>query len=107
MASEWVIRISPQHPSLPGHFPGHPVVPGVVILEEVIAGIRQLDPELVVAGLPAVKLSSPLKPGEPLTITIERAGAGEMEFRCRVADRSIASGIMQIRPRTTERTGRR
>ena len=32
--------IRADHPSLPGHFPGAPLVPGVVILDEVIAGYR-------------------------------------------------------------------
>ena len=31
--------VAPTHPSLPGHFPGQPVVPGVVILDAVQAAI--------------------------------------------------------------------
>ena len=29
------IRIEADHPSLPGHFPGRPLVPGVMLLEQV------------------------------------------------------------------------
>jgi len=29
-----------EHPSLPGHFPGHPIVPGVVLLDLVFGAIR-------------------------------------------------------------------
>ena len=32
--------ISANHPSLPGHFPGAPLVPGVLILDEVLAALR-------------------------------------------------------------------
>lgn len=35
----FVFSVSSKHPSLAGHFPNHPVVPGVVILEQVLAGL--------------------------------------------------------------------
>ena len=34
--------IPDDHPSLPGHFPGHPVVPGVVLLDRVLQAIEQV-----------------------------------------------------------------
>ena len=43
--------IAPSHPSLPGHFPGQPVVPGVVILDAVQQAI-----EAAVGALPALDL---------------------------------------------------
>ncbi len=105
MKHEWQVVISAEHPSLPGHFPGHPVVPGVLILEEILVGLRKLDPEMVVTGLPAVKLSSPLKPGEALTIHVEIDSHRDVEFRCLVGTRGIASGTIQVRRRTAGRTG--
>lgn len=53
------LRISAQHPSLPGHFPGHPVVPGVVLLDRVAAALERAG-----AGcfrrINAVKFMAPL-----------------------------------------------
>lgn len=33
--------VPPDHPSLAGHFPGRPIVPGVVLLDLVLEAIRQ------------------------------------------------------------------
>lgn len=107
MTHERVVVIPAQHPSLPGHFPGNPVVPGVVMLNEVIDTVRQLDPQAIMTGLPAVKFVSPLKPGEALTIRVERNGEGDVEFSCHVEARLIARGTIQVRGESHGSTSRR
>lgn len=94
-----IISIRADHPSLAGHFPGRPVVPGVVLLQEVLATVRQsLPEEWVVMGLPHVKLSSPLKPEESVTIEVEGEMSGEVIFSCRVDQRLVASGTITFSP---------
>ena len=98
MNFERTLTIGKDHPALPGHFPSHPVVPGVLVLDEVIETLKhRYGDGLVVTGLPAVKLSSPLKPEEPLIITIEPEHADTATFTCRVGDRLIASGSIRFR----------
>ena len=48
------ITITPDHPSLAGHFPANPVVPGVVILDHV----RQFIEEWKLSSLAASKMKS-------------------------------------------------
>ena len=98
MSVERTLTITKDHPALAGHFPGYPIVPGVLVLEEVIETLKaRYGDGLVVTGLPAVKLSSPLKPEEPLMITIEPEDTDTAAFICRVGSRLIASGSIRYR----------
>ena len=98
MGPERIVTIGVDHPSLLGHFPGHPVVPGVVMLGEIMKAIREMTNEnLEFVGMPSMKFMSPLKPGESLRITLTNRGDGTMEFTCATATRSIASGCLQYR----------
>ena len=36
------IHLSPRHPALAGHFPGNPIVPGVVLLDHAIHALARL-----------------------------------------------------------------
>ena len=73
------------HPSLPGHFPGRPVVPGVVLLAQVQAAIESAHGPLPAPRLPQVKFMRPLLPGEPTVIELDALeGAAGPRWRFRV-----------------------
>ena len=65
--------VAHDHPSLPGHFPGHHVVPGVVVLERVIDAIEHGHGPLGALRLPQVKFMQPLLPGEAARVVLEGA----------------------------------
>lgn len=77
------LRIDPPHPALAGHFPGKPVVPGVVVLERVAAALRAWRGERV-EKLDA-KFVQPLLPGKDAVIEL-RAGASGVRFAVRRMD---------------------
>ena len=52
------------HPSLPGHFPGNPIVPGVLLLDAIMASLERATGCRTVR-LQQVKFLSVLRPGEP------------------------------------------
>lgn len=105
MTHKRVVSIGPDHPALPGHFPGHPVVPGVLVMDEVIETLREYYGQvLIVTGLPSVKLSSPLLPGERLTIEIVQEDSDRAAFTCRVDRRVVAAGSIRFRLPAADRT---
>lgn len=108
MTYERQLAIDRHHPALSDHFPGHPVVPGVVVLDEVIETLReQQSQRLVITGLPSVKLSSPLLPQEMLTIAVQTEDPETAAFTCRAGTRLVASGSIRFRLLDDSPTGRR
>jgi 3-hydroxyacyl-[acyl-carrier-protein] dehydratase len=90
--------ISADHPSLPGHFPNMPLVPGVVILDEVLAALVEWRKDCHLAGIRTVKFLVPLKPEQTFTICFSASDDGgvEVNFSCRVEDRIIVEGRLEV-----------
>jgi 3-hydroxyacyl-[acyl-carrier-protein] dehydratase len=90
--------ISANHPSLPGHFPDAPLVPAVLILDEVLAALRDKRKDCQLTAIRAVKFLHPLKPEQLFTIclSVSTRNAGEVNFCCRIGDRAIAEGQLEI-----------
>lgn len=87
--------IDPGHPALPGHFPGQPVVPGVVVLDRVLEAIERDAGPLAALRLTQVKFVQPLLPGEAAEIALEplASDAGRRwRFRVLRGEVLIASG---------------
>ena len=75
--------IGADHPALPGHFPGDPIVPGVVLLNEVLSALPQA------MNIPWAKFHAPLRPGEEFAIRIDNR-----KFSVHRGSTLIASGSL-------------
>lgn len=65
-----VICIPADHPALAGHFPGNPLVPGVVLLDALLARIRERRPGGI-RSLSSVKFLAPVRPEESIRLHVE------------------------------------
>ena len=91
MVADDMLSISPEHPALAGHFPGNPIVPGVVILSRVIemAEADGYQVEQVLNG----KFTETLLPGEAFQIEFSKRKNG-LGFVVKSAAKEIASGLL-------------
>lgn len=91
-------RIIPaDHPSLTGHFPGNPIVPGVVILDEVVHAVLQAEHARSLRAVPAVKFLAPLRPGQVFLIRFGVLTGGRVDFRCTLpAGQVLAQGQLVL-----------
>lgn len=92
------LRIPEDLVFLDGHFPGHPLVPGVVLLRFGLDAAEALlgrEPSLL--GLERLKFHEQVRPGDELDLEVlvdRAAGVVELSFRC--GERRVASGRARL-----------
>jgi len=95
-AFEHPLCIGASHPALPGHFPDQPLVPGVVLLEQVALALRAWRNQRL-ARVVEVKFLAPLLPDETAVVRLTSADA-RVRFEIRRDDTLLARGIVEGAP---------
>jgi len=82
------------HPVFAGHFPAYPIVPGALILDEVV---RVASEHLRTADwtVRSAKFVHPAAPSQSLQIALLPAHSGTLSFRVTTGDTLVASGELQ------------
>jgi 3-hydroxymyristoyl/3-hydroxydecanoyl-(acyl carrier protein) dehydratase len=90
------------HSATDGHFAGHPIIPGVVILADVLRAIRA---EINVGEggyrLRAAKFLHPVRPGDDMAIEWKSAlntdsTVAAVHFECKVGATAVAKGTFEF-----------
>lgn len=90
--------LSRDHPATIGHFPGNPIIPGAVLLNEAVQAIAtELDASFSVVRIRSAKFLRPTHPGQRVVIEFSRSAPGEIRFQCTVEGRSVLNGQIQCR----------
>ena len=93
--AEFHWMVPADHPAFPGHFPGRPIVPGVVLLDQ---AIRFAEAMLGRPGLHwqvgNAKFFSPVGPEEVLTFSLLQKPSGAVAFTVRGNGRDVAAGSL-------------
>jgi 3-hydroxyacyl-[acyl-carrier-protein] dehydratase len=96
MHSETHFVVPPDHPAFAGHFPGAPIVPGVLLLDAAVHAIQQ-GYAAQICQISTAKFHSPVGPGETLTISC-RPGTAGTHFEIHSGARKVATGTLTLRP---------
>lgn len=84
------LPIAADHPAYAGHFPGRPILPGVVLLDQAQRTLERVS-QVTVTGLAQAKFLSPCSPGDTLQLDYEHSGSA-LRFEIRCGERRVASG---------------
>lgn len=87
-------HIPADHPAFAGHFPGMPITPGVVLLDEAlhaIAADRQMD--IQKCKISSVKFLSPVLPDTQLSLHYDINSNGGIQFDIKQGERVAVTGV--------------
>jgi acyl-coenzyme A synthetase/AMP-(fatty) acid ligase len=89
LADNITLHVPHDHPSFAGHFPGHPVLPGVVLLSMVMEALqsRLQTP----AQIDQAKFLAPVLPGDTLALAVTTQGSA-LQFELKRGDVIVARG---------------
>jgi 3-hydroxymyristoyl/3-hydroxydecanoyl-(acyl carrier protein) dehydratase len=101
------LSIAADHPAYAGHFPGRPILPGVVLLDAALHALAALRGLEAASGqIKSAKFLSPVSPGEALRLDYAASVAGVFRFEVVATavtteathERVVASGVFVFTP---------
>ncbi len=91
------LTVPADHPAFAGHFPGNPIVPGVVLLDEALGAITaHFRVPAAGATLQSAKFLSVVRPGEPLELEFARGEGTRVRFTVKAAGREALSAALDL-----------
>jgi 3-hydroxymyristoyl/3-hydroxydecanoyl-(acyl carrier protein) dehydratase len=93
------VRFRADHPTAAGHFPGNPIIPGAVLLDEVLQAIAGESGGVAQSIVRSAKFLEPVRPGTAIVIRWETDSNGQTKFECQslASERLVAVGTVQLK----------
>lgn len=88
-----LLHFARDHPAGPGHFPGDPIVPGAVLLDELVGALL---PDPWSGTVESVKFHHPVRPGDTVAVTHRTDGeTTRFEGRLVHSETRVLSGVLR------------
>jgi 3-hydroxyacyl-[acyl-carrier-protein] dehydratase len=97
MKQQAALHIPAGHPAFAGHFPGMPIVPGVVLLDEAIQAVAADTGHRGGWNIASVKFLHPLGPDARVVIRYESQDSGAIRFDIVQGEQTIVTGSLTPR----------
>ena len=95
MSVRHVMAIAADHPAFAGHFPAFPVLPGAILLDEMLRiAARELALDQTHWQIASAKFLNVVRPGDAPQVEYTVANDHLIRFDVLVADRAVASGTL-------------
>jgi len=96
------LTVPADHPAYAGHFPGQPILPGVVLLDAALHALATAHGLAFAGGqIKSAKFLSPVLPGEALTLHYSASPGRAFRFDIRCGTRGVASGAVEFAEATS------
>ncbi|HJU84445.1 MAG TPA: hypothetical protein VJ600_09560 [Holophagaceae bacterium] len=94
-ADTFTLAVEPEHPAFLGHFPGQPILPGVVQIDWALRlGMARFGPLGTFRALEHLKFQDIIRPAEPLTLILGwNEDRRELAFEYRGASGAKSKGF--------------
>ena len=90
----WEVPVD--HPAFAGHFPGQPLVPGVVLLDQVLLLAQaRVGHRGEIRSVSQAKFLQPCRPGDALVFVFEEGSGGALTFSVRRDGAEVAAGVVR------------
>ena len=80
------IQFPIDHATAAGHFPGNPIIPGALLLDEVVHAVGARAEGGNAIAIRAAKFFRPVRPGDSMRLQWHITDSGAISFECYLAE---------------------
>jgi 3-hydroxymyristoyl/3-hydroxydecanoyl-(acyl carrier protein) dehydratase len=92
------VRMPIDHPALEGHFPGRPIMPGVLLLDAIVRAAQSRFAVAELSVVPRAKFLRPIAGGAEVTIRLRLSPPRRIAYEARVGTEIVSAGDLEFKP---------